>query len=88
MRCAQRYANVFVVEVTAAPEILAGRLSARGREIVARSGPVCAVGARVRHRRPQTSSPSTTAGRAQAAGERFVALLRKAMVVADIAGVC
>jgi ribose 1,5-bisphosphokinase len=82
-----RYANVLVVEVTASPEILAGRLSARGRES----------SAEVLERLSRPSGFDTVAanracidnsGPREVAGERFVALLRKAMAVADVAGVC
>lgn len=79
-----RYANVVVAEITAAPEILAQRLSARGRESrgevlarLARSAELEAVPGAVR---------IENSGHRQEAGERFVALLRKAIAFAGVAG--
>jgi ribose 1,5-bisphosphokinase len=82
-RLCQRYAMVAVVEIGAAPEVLANRLAARGRESsaavsarLARSAPVEAPGAGV------TSVDNS--GPLEVAGERFVDLLRKTLARADI----
>jgi ribose 1,5-bisphosphokinase len=79
-----RYANVVVAEITASPEILAQRLSARGRESrgevlarLARSAELDGVPGAVR---------IDNSGEREEAGERFVALLRKAIAYADVAG--
>jgi ribose 1,5-bisphosphokinase len=80
-----RYAHVIVAEITAAPEILAERLSSRGRETrgevlarLARSADlVSAVPGAVRI---ENSGPR------EEAGDRLVALLRKAIAFADVAG--
>jgi ribose 1,5-bisphosphokinase len=79
-----RYANVVVAEVTAAPEVLAQRLSARGREShgevlarLARSAELDGVPGAVR---------IDNGGTREEAGGRFVALLRKAIAYADVAG--
>jgi ribose 1,5-bisphosphokinase len=78
-----RYANLVVVEITAAPEILAGRLAARGREsrgeVLARLARSTAV---------KLSGPHVTAidnsGAREIAGERFAEVLRKAMAFSDL----
>ncbi|HTV67836.1 MAG TPA: phosphonate metabolism protein/1,5-bisphosphokinase (PRPP-forming) PhnN [Rhizobiaceae bacterium] len=73
-----RYANVIVAEITASPEILADRLSARGRESrgevlarLARSAPLDA------------SLPGVVkidnSGALEIAGARFVAMVREAL---------
>ncbi|MDW6025549.1 phosphonate metabolism protein/1,5-bisphosphokinase (PRPP-forming) PhnN [Mesorhizobium sp. BAC0120] len=80
-----RYANVVIVEVTASPEILAQRLSARGREsrgeVLARLARSAELG---------TSLPGAiridNSGSRDEAGERFVAVLRKAIAFADVSG--
>lgn len=80
----QRYANVAVVEVTADPEILAARLAGRGRES---RGEILA-------RLARTISCDTTgssialdnSGPKEIAGDRLVAIIRKAMAFADISG--
>lgn len=80
----QRYANVAVVEVTADPEILAARLAGRGRES---SGEILA-------RLARTISCDTTgssialdnSGPKEIAGDRLVAIIRKAMAFADVSG--
>jgi ribose 1,5-bisphosphokinase len=78
-----RYENVAVVEITARPEILAERLSARGREsreeVLARLARASAVelsGAGV--------SSIDNSGDKEVAGERFVAIIRKAIAFADV----
>lgn len=79
----QRYANVVVVEITAAPEILATRLAARGRES---RGEVLA---RLARTAPQAlSGPGhvviDNSGDADIAGERFLTVIRKAVALADV----
>lgn len=80
-----RYANVVVVEVTAAAEILAQRLSARGREsrgeVLARLARSAELGSSV----PDAVRIDNSGGR-EDAGERFVAVLRKAIAFSDVAG--
>ncbi|PSJ62220.1 phosphonate metabolism protein/1,5-bisphosphokinase (PRPP-forming) PhnN [Mesorhizobium soli] len=78
-----RYENVAVVEITARPEILAERLSARGREsreeVLARLARASAVelsGAGV--------STIDNSGEKEIAGERLVAIIRKAIAFADV----
>jgi ribose 1,5-bisphosphokinase len=80
----QRYANVAVVEVTADPEILASRLAGRGREsrgdILARLARTIAC---------DTTGPSIAldnSGPKEIAGDKLVAIIRKAMAFADISG--
>lgn len=78
-----RYENVAVVEITARPEILAERLSARGREtreeVLARLARASAV---------ELSGPGVStidnSGEKEVAGERFVAIIRKAIAFADV----
>lgn len=81
----ERYANLAVVEITAAPEILAERLAMRGRESrgevlarLARSTSVTLTG-------PGVTSIDN-GGTREVAGERFVEVLRKAMAFSDISG--
>jgi len=81
----ERYSNVAVVEVTASPEILAERLAGRGREArdailarLARSAPTGIDGSNVV--RLDNSGPK------EIAGERLVAIIRKAIAFADISG--
>jgi ribose 1,5-bisphosphokinase len=80
-----RYANVIVAEIFAAAEILAERLAMRGREsrgeVLARLARSAELGSVV----PGTIRIDNSGAREQA-GERFVALLRKAIAVADVAG--
>ena len=80
----QRYASVAVVEVTADPEILASRLAGRGREsrgeILARLARTIAC---------DTTGPSIAldnSGAKEIAGDKLVAIIRKAMAFADISG--
>lgn len=80
-----RYANLAVVEITASPEVLAERLAMRGRES---RGEVLARLARSAN--VTLSGPGVTSidnsGPREAAGERFVEILRKAMAFSDISG--
>jgi ribose 1,5-bisphosphokinase len=80
-----RYANVIVVEITASADILAQRLAARGRES---RGEVLARLARSAELGGSIAGATTidNSGSRQEAGERFVALLRKAIAVSDVAG--
>lgn len=78
----ERYANVAVVEITARHEILAERLSARGRESrgevlarLARTAPVD---------RGNDVVTIDNSGAREDAGDRFVAVIRKAITRADI----
>jgi ribose 1,5-bisphosphokinase len=80
----QRYANVAVVEVTADSEILASRLVGRGREsrgeILARLARTIAC---------DTTGPSIAldnSGPKEIAGDKLVAIIRKAMAFANISG--
>jgi ribose 1,5-bisphosphokinase len=79
-----RYANVVVAEVTASAEILAQRLAARGREsrgeVLARLARSAELGERV-----SGAVRIDNSGPREEAGERLVALLRKAIAVADVA---
>lgn len=78
-----RYENLAVVEITARPEILAERLAARGREsrgeVLARLARASAV---------DLSGPGVSSidnsGDKEIAGERFVAIIRKAIAFADV----
>ncbi|MBL8576794.1 MAG: phosphonate metabolism protein/1,5-bisphosphokinase (PRPP-forming) PhnN [Mesorhizobium sp.] len=80
----ERYANVAVVEITADPEILASRLAGRGREtrdeILARLARTISC---------DTTGPSIVldnGGAPEIAGDKLVAIIRKAMAFADISG--
>jgi len=81
----ERYANVAVVEITARPEILAERLASRGREsrgeVLARLARAAAV---------ELSGPGVVSidnsGPREVAGERFVAVVRKAIAHSDVSG--
>jgi ribose 1,5-bisphosphokinase len=81
----QRYVNVAIVEVTADPEILAARLAGRGREsrgeILARLARTVAC---------DTIGPNAIAldnsGPKDIAGDKLVAIIRKAMAFADMSG--
>ena len=79
-----RYANVAVVEITAKHEVLAERLAARGRESrgevlarLARAAPVDNGGDVV---------TIDNSGAREDAGERFLAIVRKAVASADLGG--
>ncbi|WP_287305400.1 phosphonate metabolism protein/1,5-bisphosphokinase (PRPP-forming) PhnN [Mesorhizobium sp.] len=80
-----RYANLAVVEITASPQILAERLAMRGRES---RGEVLARLARSAN--VALSGPGVTSidnsGPREAAGQRFVEVLRKAMAFSDMSG--
>jgi len=80
-----RYANVVVVEVTASAPILAERLAARGREsrgeVMARLARSAELGGSV----PGAIAIDNSGSR-EDAGERFVAVLRKAIAVSEVAG--
>lgn len=81
----QRYANVAVVEITADLEILAARLSGRGREsreeVLARLERTISC---------DTTGPNAIAldnsGHPDIAGDRLVGIIRKAMAFADMSG--
>ncbi len=81
-RLRQRYADVTVVHVTAAPERLAERLAARGRESEAE------VLARLGRRPAEVELASATiidnSGPLEVAGEQFVRLLRRALARTDL----
>ncbi|MEO5326265.1 phosphonate metabolism protein/1,5-bisphosphokinase (PRPP-forming) PhnN [Mesorhizobium sp. CC13] len=80
-----RYANVAVVEITASPEVLATRLAARGRES---RGEVLARLARTAPH--DLSGPGhvqiDNSGVPEIAGDKFLAVLRKAVAHADVSG--
>jgi ribose 1,5-bisphosphokinase len=80
-----RYANVVVAEITASAEILAERLAARGREsrgeVLARLARSAELGNAV-----QGAVRIDNSGPREEAGERLVALLRKAIAAGDVAG--
>lgn len=78
----QRYANVAVVEVTANPEVLAARLAGRGRESHAEI-----LDRLARTISCDTAGPSIAldnSGPKEIAGDKLVAIIRKAMAFADI----
>jgi ribose 1,5-bisphosphokinase len=80
----ERYANVAVVEITARHEVLAERLSARGRES---RGEVLA---RLARTAPVDRSADVitidNSGSREEAGELFLAVVRRAIAHADIGG--
>ena len=80
----ERYSNVVVVEITADPEILAARLAGRGREsrgeILARLARTISCDA------TGQSMPLDNSGPKEIAGDRLVAVIRKAMAFADTSG--
>ncbi|HWK68393.1 MAG TPA: phosphonate metabolism protein/1,5-bisphosphokinase (PRPP-forming) PhnN [Rhizobiaceae bacterium] len=78
-----RYENVIVVEISAAPEILAERLAARGREP---RGEVLARLARSAKFDSHGAVVIDNSGARETAGERFVELIRKAVARADVSG--
>ncbi|MGI6854288.1 phosphonate metabolism protein/1,5-bisphosphokinase (PRPP-forming) PhnN [Mesorhizobium sp. 1B3] len=79
----ERYENVVVVEITAAPEILAERLAARGRES---RGEVLARLARSAKFDSEGAVVIDNGGAPETAGERFAELIRKAIARADVSG--
>ena len=74
-----------MVEITASADILAQRLAARGREsrgeVLARLARSAELGGSV----PGAVAIDNSGSREEA-GERFVAILRKAIAVSDVAG--
>jgi ribose 1,5-bisphosphokinase len=81
----RRYADVIVVEVVAAPEILASRIAGRARESVGD------IAARLARQAGIDAGDATVVtldngGALEIAGERFVELLRRALARAAIAG--
>lgn len=80
----ERYANVAVVEVTADPEILAARLAGRGRE--SRGEILARLARTISCETTGQSIPLDNSGPKEIAGDRLVAIIRKAMAFADISG--
>lgn len=80
----ERYANVAVVEVTADPEILAARLAGRGRE--SRGEILARLARTIACETTGTSIPLDNSGPKEIAGDRLVAIIRKAMAFADVSG--
>lgn len=78
-----RYENVAVVEITARPEILAERLSARGRETREQVLARLARGGAMELSEPGVSTIDNS-GEKEIAGDRFVAIIRKAIAFADV----
>lgn len=80
-----RYAHVAVVEITAAPEILATRLAARGRE--SRGEVLARLARTVPH---DLSGPGhvliDNSGAPEVAGEKFLSVLRRSVAYADVSG--
>ncbi len=80
-----RYANVAVVEITASPDILATRLAARGRE--SRGEVLARLARSVPH---DLSGPGhvriDNSGTPEIAGEKFLAVLRRAVAYSDVSG--
>ena len=80
-----RYANVIVVEITASADILAQRLAARGRElrgeVLARLARSAELGGSI-----AGAIAIDNSGQREEAGERFVAVLRKAIAISDVSG--
>ncbi|MDQ2633984.1 MAG: phosphonate metabolism protein/1,5-bisphosphokinase (PRPP-forming) PhnN [Pseudomonadota bacterium] len=79
-----RYANVAVVEVTADAEILAARLAGRGRE--SRGEVLARLARTVDCDTTGPSIPLDNSGPKEVAGDRLVAIIRKAMAFAEISG--
>src|SRR5690606_28286038 len=73
----QRYANVAVIEVTADPEILASRLAGRGRE--SRGEILARLARAVACDTTGPSIPLDNSGPKEIAGDKLVAIIRKAM---------
>lgn len=80
----ERYANVAVVEVTADPEILAARLAGRGRE--SRGEILARLARTISCDTTRQSIPLDNSGPKEIAGDKLVAIIRKAMAFADISG--
>ncbi|WP_394888768.1 phosphonate metabolism protein/1,5-bisphosphokinase (PRPP-forming) PhnN [Mesorhizobium sp. AaZ16] len=81
----ERYANVAVVEITASPEILAERLASRGRESRGEVLVRLARAAAVKLAGPGVVSIDNSGPR-EIAGERFMAIVRKAIAHSDVSG--
>jgi ribose 1,5-bisphosphokinase len=81
----ERYANVAVVEITARPEILAERLASRGRESRGEVLARLARAAAVKLAGPGEVSIDNSGPR-EIAGERFMAIVRKAIAHSDVSG--
>lgn len=80
----RRYANVAVVEVTADPEVLASRLAGRGRE--SRGQILARLARTISCDTTGVSIPLDNSGPKEIAGDKLVAIIRKAMAFADISG--
>lgn len=80
----ERYANVAVVEITADPEILAARLAGRGRE--SRGEILARLARTISCDTTGPSIPLDNSGPKEIAGDKLVAIIRKAMAFADISG--
>lgn len=80
----ERYANVAVVEVTADPEILASRLAGRARE--SREEILARLARTISCDTTGASIPLDNGGPPEIAGEKLVAIIRKAIAFADISG--
>jgi ribose 1,5-bisphosphokinase len=80
----ERYANVAVVEVTADPEVLAARLAGRGRE--SRGEILARLARTISCDTTGASIPLDNSGPKENAGDKLVAIIRKAMAFADISG--
>lgn len=81
----ERYANVAVVEITARAEILAERLASRGRESRGEVLARLARAATVELTGPGVVSIDNSGPR-EIAGERFLAVVRKAIAHSDVSG--
>ena len=80
----QRYVNVAIVEITADPEILASRLAGRGRE--SRGEILARLARTVACDTTGTAIALDNSGPKEIAGEKLVAIIRKAMAFADVSG--
>jgi ribose 1,5-bisphosphokinase len=78
----QRFANVVVVEITARPEILASRLAARGRETREEVMTRLARAAKFDAGKAGATTIDNS-GAPEAAGARFVAVIREALAFSD-----
>jgi ribose 1,5-bisphosphokinase len=80
----QRYVNVAVVEITADPEILAARLAGRGRE--SRGEVLARLARTVACDTTGQAIPLDNSGPKEIAGDKLVAIIRKAVAFADVSG--
>ena len=80
----QRYVNVAVVEITADPEILAARLAGRGRE--SRGEVLARLARTVACDTTGPAIPLDNSGPKEIAGDKLVAIIRKAVAFADVSG--